>query len=111
MTVVVIIIAIVVVAVTLIGTDIVMITITITITTAIVVVVVIIVIVCLGLRGHNGVRVSMTPLTPKLMRMPHNSAQNIDFAVAAADAAASVLYCIVMVCLWHAGCGSEGAGG
>ena len=43
-------------------------------------------------RGHLGMRVSVTPSTPKLMHMPHNTAQSIEFTVAAADAAASVLY-------------------
>ena len=32
-------------------------------------------------------RGSVTPLTPKLMHMPHNTAQSIEFTVAAADAA------------------------
>ena len=41
-------------------------------------------------------RASVTPLTPKLMHMPHNSTVNIDFTVAAADIAASVLHC----CPW-----------
>ena len=39
----------------------------------------------LRLRGHVGVRVYVTPVAPKLMRMPHNPAQNIDFAIAAAE--------------------------
>ena len=37
-------------------------------------------------------RLSVTPLTPELMHILHNSAHNIDFTIAVADAAASVLY-------------------
>ena len=37
-------------------------------------------------------RVSVTQLTPKLMHVPHNPAHKIDFTLAAADAAASVLH-------------------
>ena len=44
---------------------------------------------CWRLRSHLVMDVSVTPLTPKLMQMPHNFAQNIDLTVAA-DAAASV---------------------
>ena len=49
----------------------------------------------LRLRNNLGLRSSVTPLTPKLMHMPHklmhmphNSAQTIDLTVAVADAAA-----------------------
>ena len=53
-------------------------------------------IICLRLEGHLGMRVFVTPLTPKLMHTPHKSAQirtDIAFTVAVADAAASVLCC------------------
>ena len=39
----------------------------------------------LRLRGHLGMRVSATALTPKLMLMPHNSAQSIVVTADAAD--------------------------
>ena len=35
---------------------------------------------------------SVAPLTPKVMHMPHSSADNLVFTLAVADAAASVLY-------------------
>ena len=37
------------------------------------------------LEGHLGMRVSATPLTPKLMHMPHNSAQSTVITVVAAS--------------------------
>ena len=40
--------------------------------------------------GHE--RVSVTPLTSKLMHMPHTSAQSIDYTVAAANDAVSLVY-------------------
>ena len=39
-------------------------------------------------ESHFGMRASVTPLTPQLMRMPHTFAQSIEFAVP--EAAASV---------------------
>ena len=44
------------------------------------------------LLGHESTR---TQLTPKLMHMPHNSAQCVDITVAAAEAAASASSCAV----------------
>ena len=45
------------------------------------------------LRGHLDTRVVVTPLTPELMHTPHNPAWDTCFSAAAADAAASVVYC------------------
>ena len=45
---------------------------------------------CGSLRDHLSIRVSLTPLKPKLMRMAHNSAQSVVTTVVAAEAAASV---------------------
>ena len=42
----------------------------------------------LRLRGHLGITVCVTSVTSKLMHMPHDFAQNIDFTIAVA----SVLY-------------------
>ena len=42
--------------------------------------------VCSRLKGHLGMRVSATPLTPELMHMPHNFAQSIGITVVAAKA-------------------------
>ena len=41
--------------------------------------------VLLRLKGHLGMKVSATPLTPKLMHTPHSSAQSRTITVAAAD--------------------------
>ena len=45
---------------------------------------------CVGLRlkGHSGMRASVTLLAPQLMQMPHKVAQGIVFTSAAAVAAA-----------------------
>ena len=41
-------------------------------------------------KGHLGMRVSATRLTPKLVHMPHNAAQSVVVTVLASEAAASV---------------------
>ena len=42
------------------------------------------------LKGHLGMRVSAASLTPELMHIPYNSAQNMVVTVDVAEAAASV---------------------
>ena len=48
---------------------------------------------CLGLRGHLGMRVSVTPLTPKLMHMLHNPVQNVELQLQPQAVYQLVLFC------------------